>query len=49
MTEALHARIAVLAFHLYEQRGHQDGHEVEDWVQAEQRTAQLLINKHPLQ
>lgn len=37
MTEAVRARIAVLAFHLYEQRGRQDGHDVEDWLKAEQR------------
>lgn len=35
--ENVHARIAALAFQLYEQRGRQDGHEVEDWLEAEQR------------
>jgi hypothetical protein len=28
--------IAQLAFSLYESRGRQDGHDVEDWVRAEQ-------------
>ncbi len=35
--EDVRARIAVLAFQLYEQRGRRDGHDVEDWLQAEQR------------
>lgn len=33
----VHVRIACLAFHLYEQRGHQDGHDLEDWLIAEQQ------------
>lgn len=37
VAEEVRARIAVLAFHLYEQRGRQDGHDVEDWLKAEQR------------
>lgn len=28
--------IAHLAFHLYESRGRQDGHDVEDWLRAEE-------------
>ena len=35
--EDVRGRIAVLAFQLYEQRGRRDGHDVEDWLQAEQR------------
>lgn len=35
--EDVHARIAALAYQLYEQRGREDGHEVEDWLAAEQR------------
>ena len=35
--EDVRARIAVLAFQFYEQRGSQDGHDLEDWLQAEQR------------
>jgi DUF2934 family protein len=31
-----HDEIAQLAFHLYESRGRQDGHDVEDWMRAEQ-------------
>jgi hypothetical protein len=31
------ARIAVLAYVLYEQRGRQDGHDRDDWLTAEQR------------
>ena len=37
MAEDVRARIAVLAFQFYEQRGRQDGYDVEDWLQAEQR------------
>ena len=37
MAEDVHARIAVLAFQFYEQRGRRDGHDVEDWLQAERR------------
>ena len=33
----VHARITSLAFQRYEQRGHQDGHDLEDWLIAEQR------------
>jgi hypothetical protein len=32
----LYVRVAELAYLLYEQRGRQDGHDVEDWIQAEQ-------------
>ena len=32
----VYARVAELAYHLYEQRGRQDGHDMEDWIQAEQ-------------
>ena len=31
-----HDQIAQLAFSLYEARGRQDGHDVEDWLRAEQ-------------
>ena len=31
-----HDEIAQLAFSLYESRGRQDGHHVEDWLRAEQ-------------
>lgn len=37
VSEDVHARIAALAYQLYEQRGRKDGHEVEDWLDAEQR------------
>ena len=31
-----HDEIAQLAFRLYESRGRQDGHDVEDWLRAEE-------------
>jgi hypothetical protein len=34
-TSPTHDEIAQLAFSLYEARGRQDGHHVEDWVRAE--------------
>lgn len=33
----VHARIAAVAYDLYEQRGRQDGHDVDDWLKAEMR------------
>jgi hypothetical protein len=33
--------IAQLAFSLYEARGRQDGHDIEDWVRAEQELLRL--------
>jgi len=30
-------KVAVLAYALYEQRGREDGHALEDWLEAEQR------------
>jgi predicted DsbA family dithiol-disulfide isomerase len=30
-------RIAALAYELYEQRGREDGHQLDDWLEAEQR------------
>ncbi|HEY7128813.1 MAG TPA: DUF2934 domain-containing protein [Nitrospira sp.] len=35
VADDLYARVAVLAYSFYEQRGRQDGHDVEDWTQAE--------------
>ncbi|HLZ34766.1 MAG TPA: DUF2934 domain-containing protein [Nitrospira sp.] len=35
-SNGVHTRIAVLAYQLYEQRGREDGHDVEDWIRAEQ-------------
>jgi hypothetical protein len=32
-------KIASLAYGLYEQRGREDGHDLEDWFEAEQRIA----------
>lgn len=36
-SEDIHARIAAVAYQLYEQRGREDGHDLEDWLSAEQR------------
>lgn len=34
-SEKLQKQIAELAFRLYEARGRQDGHDIEDWLRAE--------------
>jgi hypothetical protein len=31
----LHEQVRVRAYELYEQRGREDGHDIEDWIQAE--------------
>ena len=33
--DRLHQRVAEAAYTLYEQRGRQDGHDLEDWLLAE--------------
>ena len=33
--EALKKRICVRAYQLYEQRGREDGHDLDDWLRAE--------------
>jgi hypothetical protein len=35
VVDGVQTRIALLAYQLYEQRGCKDGHDVEDWIQAE--------------
>ena len=34
-SEALQKRIRIRAYQLYEQRRREDGHDLDDWVQAE--------------
>jgi len=36
-SEDLYARIAKVAYQLYERRGRQSGHEIEDWLEAERQ------------
>ena len=36
-TDALHQQIEQNAYYLYEQRGYQPGHELEDWLKAEKQ------------
>jgi hypothetical protein len=43
-TELTEAYIRVRAYQLFEQRGRQDGHAVEDWLQAEE---EILGKKQP--
>jgi hypothetical protein len=45
----LHERIAHLAYELYQERGCEDGHECEDWLEAERRVlTELESAPHPL-
>lgn len=34
--DGVYGRIALLAYQFYEQRGRVDGHDMEDWIRAEQ-------------
>jgi hypothetical protein len=34
-SDHVYVRVAVLAYSMYEQRGRQDGHDIEDWIEAE--------------
>ena len=38
-----HEEIARLAFDFYESRGREDGHEVEDWLRAEEELRQRVF------
>src|SRR6478752_6173296 len=40
-----HRRIAAAAFALYERRGRQGGHELDDWLAAEQQILRIEIPK----
>ena len=37
--EARPLSVAELAYRLYEERGRQDGHQLEDWIEAERRVS----------
>jgi hypothetical protein len=38
--EQFQAQVSLRAYELYEQRGRQDGHELDDWLQAEAELVQ---------
>ena len=40
MTEAAHDHIAHRAYELYEERGREPGHDVDDWIKAEHEIEQ---------
>ncbi|MDF0650513.1 MAG: DUF2934 domain-containing protein [Nitrospira sp.] len=40
-----HQRIAAAAFALYEQRGRHDGHDLDDWLAAEQQILLIDVSK----
>lgn len=37
--------VARLAYHLYELRGRQDGHDIEDWLRAENQLVRVAVMK----
>jgi len=37
LTEKEKTRVAAMAYALYEQRGREDGHDLDDWLEAERR------------
>ncbi len=37
LSDDLHARIAAQAYSFYEERGYEDGYDLEDWLEAERR------------
>lgn len=39
-----HARIARKAYDLFERRGRDEGHDVEDWLEAEQQVKEELLH-----
>ena len=45
MTEKDQPRVAELAYVLYEQRGREDGHDLQDWLEAERR----IVSQGPKQ
>ncbi len=44
-SDHIYARVAVLAYSMYEQRGRQDGHDVEDWFQAEKTILEKIASQ----
>jgi hypothetical protein len=44
-SDDLHARVAKLAYAFYERRGREDGHDVEDWIQAEKTILDEIASK----
>ncbi|MDF0674995.1 MAG: DUF2934 domain-containing protein [Nitrospira sp.] len=45
ITDEAHARIARAAYQLYEQRDRQDGHDLDDWLEAERRVVVPLVGR----
>jgi hypothetical protein len=39
-----HRMISEAAYYLYTQRGYEDGHDVEDWLEAEAEIDHVLLN-----
>jgi hypothetical protein len=41
----LYDRVAALAYSFYERRGHEHGHDVEDWIQAEKAVLEEIASR----
>lgn len=39
-----HRMISEAAYHLYAQRGYEDGYDVDDWLQAEAQIDHIIVN-----
>jgi hypothetical protein len=44
-SDHINVRVAALAYTMYEQRGRQDGHDVEDWIQAEKKILEEIASQ----
>jgi hypothetical protein len=43
-----HQQIQLRAYELYEQRGREDGHDLEDWLQAETEIVMQEVARSPI-
>ena len=44
-SDHVYGRVAVLAYSMYEQRGRQDGHDIEDWIEAEKTILEEMASQ----
>jgi hypothetical protein len=43
--DSIYVRVAVLAYSMYERRGRQDGHDIEDWIEAEKTILEKIASQ----
>ena len=44
-SDHISVRVAVLAYSMYERRGRQDGHDIEDWIEAEKKILEEIASQ----